>query len=90
MEFRPPEHVPYVGEASSEPPIIGTHAAFQNLPRPAGKSLCARSQPPHDALWSIVGRVGPSQAATQVRFLQPHHHPPRGPPANSWLPKVLA
>ena len=57
MEFRPPEHVPYVGEASSEPPVIGTHAAFQNLPQPAGKSLCAWSQPPHDAWWSIVGRV---------------------------------
>ena len=69
-----------MGEASCAPPVIRTHAAFQNLPRPVGKSLCARSQPPHDARWSIVGRVGPSQVAAHAIARKTPADPAAPPP----------
>ena len=77
MELRPPEYMPQLGEASSEPPVTGTHTAFPNLPRPAGKSLCARSQPSttHGGqLWGGWSRAMLPANPVQVQVLQTHHH----------------
>ena len=60
--------MPSVGEASSEPPVTGNHATFQNLPQPAEKSLCARSQPPRRVVVNCgVGGSDPSSSPYQCR-----------------------
>ena len=77
-ELRPPEYVPLVGAASSEPPVARNHATFQSLPRPAGKSLRARSQPPMTQggqLWGGWARAKLQPIPAQVQGLQTHHHP---------------
>ena len=68
-------------EAGSESPCHREPCNFSTCLGRQGKHCVPSSQPPHDARWSTVGRVGPSQAAAHtIAGASPVDRPPPPPP----------
>ena len=79
-----------MGEASSEPHVIGTHAAFQSLPRPAGKNVVYPVPNPPRSVVVDCGVGGPEPSSNPYQCRCKSCRPPPPPQQPPPPPRLVS